>query len=446
MSYLRLSWCQLIKIILSQIGGNPLQQIYTELHQGLPRLAPGGILPQGLAQIQQVVSQVTAAVQAAQNAANDFTDTLDRIAVQIYENPVGTVINGTQLAANARIATLDIQIAEANAIPNVELESFLIAERNVVANTVTTLQVFRQNTDRLSGVGGSISGGRGSQSCSLQDLLGSGCTPNDAVPDIDIKDLIESLKQGDAINAIKEKLENATGISDLRQQVASFNSTIQGFNSSFAAKLDKTAIKNAVASQLSQIVYNLLSGCGNEVLNLTLKKGVKDAIAPYVKALELQRDGGDYYDNNGELIDVDNLQDDVTRIVAADPPVEVDTNIATVEPRKYYLDGIEVTEEQYIRQQELYARRKAEANAANPLTAQKENLETKIKSLREQIKDLQREEQRVVELAKGATGQAAFDYTNTIQRLRNTINSRTATLGELNLQLSEVILQIERTR
>lgn len=449
MSFLKLSWCQLIKIILSQIGGNPLQQIYTQLNQGLPTMGPGGILPQGLAEIKGVIDRITTAVQAAQAAANDFTNVLDNIANQLYQNPVGTVIEGTYTAANVRINYLDARIAEANAepTPNVELIASYVAEKNTITSYRENLVTFKNNTDRLSGVGGSISGGKGSQSCSLQDLLGSGCTPNDAVPDIDIKDLIESLKQGDAIAAIKGKLENATGVADLRQEVANFSTTISGFNASFAAKLDKAAIKNAVSSQITQIAYNLLSGCGNEVLNLTLKSNVKVALEPYVEALELQRSGEAYYDLNGELVDQNSLPQETTVTPVTDPPVEVDTRIATREPEKYYIDGIEVTEEQYIREQNLWKRKLEEQKkAGEDLNTRKAELESRIGSLNTQLSDLRTEEARLVEQAKTAKAEDAGRIASLIQRIRNTIISREITLGDTRRALSNIILEIERNR
>lgn len=303
MSFLKLSWCQLIKIILSQIGGNPLQQIYSQLQQGLPTMAPAsGLIPSALQDIKNFVETATDAVQAAQQAANDFTNVIDNIAYQLYQNPVGTVTQGAILAANNRVQAVDVLISneQSQPTPNVILIAELQNERSALANTESLLATFKNNTDRLSGIPSSgATGGRGSQSCSLQDLLGSGCKPNEDVPDIDLQELIESLKQGDAIEAIKTRIENATGVSDLRIAVETFNTTISGFNASFAAKLDKAAIRNAVSAQISQVVFNLLSGCGNQVLDLTLKPDVKEKIQPWVALLEQQREGT-VLDSEGE--------------------------------------------------------------------------------------------------------------------------------------------------
>lgn len=300
MSFLKLSWCKLIKIILSQIGGNPLQQVYSQLNQGLPTMAPAsGIIPRALTEVKQLVDQVTAAVQTAQSAANDFTNVVDNIANQIFQNPVGTVIGQTLTAANSRITSIDTLLGS-------ETDSTIIAnlqlEKDTLANTVSYLQVFKTNTDRLSGVGGGATGGKGSEGCSLQDLLGSGCASNNDVPDVDLQALVDSLKQGDAITAIKEKIINASGVADLQQSLSTFNTTISGFNASFTATLDRAAIKNAVSGQLTQIVYNLLSGCGGQVLDLTLKPDVKNKLASYTQLLQLQQSGEVTLDAYGNVI------------------------------------------------------------------------------------------------------------------------------------------------
>lgn len=300
MSFLKLSWCKLIKIILSQIGGNPLQQVYSQLNQGLPSMAPAsGIIPRALTEVKQLVDQVTAAVQQAQALANDFTNVIDNIANEIFQNPVGTVITETLTAANSRITTLDSLIAS-------ESDSTIIAnlqaEKDQLANTVSFLGVFKTNTDKLSGVGGGTTGGKGSEGCSLQDLLGSGCAQNNDVPDVDLQALVDSLKQGDAIAAIKEKIINASGVSDLQQSLATFNTTISGFNASFAVTFDRAAIKNAVSGQITQIVFNLLSGCGGQVLDLTLKSNVKNTLAAYTNLLQLQQSGEISLDAYGNIV------------------------------------------------------------------------------------------------------------------------------------------------
>ena len=48
------------------------------------------------------------------------------------------------------------------------------------------------------------------------------------------------------------------------------------------------------------MVFNLLSGCGNQVLDLTLKPNVKTAIEPYVTSL--QEPG--YFDSLGNRVTI----------------------------------------------------------------------------------------------------------------------------------------------
>jgi len=153
------------------------------------------------------------------------------------------------------------------------------------------LQTFKTNTDRLSGVG-AVSGSAAAGGCSLQDLLGSGCTPNGDVPDIDLKALTESLKTKDLIDAITTQLISGSGIADVVTALATFKSTIDGFNLNFNTIVNKAAIRSAVTSQITQIVYNLLSGCGNQVFDLTLKPDVKAKVAVYAAAIQQQNETG----------------------------------------------------------------------------------------------------------------------------------------------------------
>jgi hypothetical protein len=285
---IKLSWCQLVRIILSQVGGSPLQKVYSQLNQGIPSIMPkSGILPAGLSEIKSMVDTFTNAIHAAQSAANDFSDTIDRVAGQIYENPMGAASQGTITAIDARIATLNGYLADENLPANDRTR--YTAEKEALTSTRASVVTFKSNTDRLSGVSSPNSASQ--SECSLQDLLGNGCTANGDVPDINIKNLIDSLKQGDLINAIKDKITNATGLDDLTVAANDFKSSIERFNTSFTTQLNKAALTQAITGQLTQIVFNLLSGCGNQVLDLTVKKSVKDTIAPYVALMEQQNAG-----------------------------------------------------------------------------------------------------------------------------------------------------------
>jgi hypothetical protein len=63
MAGLSLSYCQLIKIVLSQIGGSPLKQVYTQLSQGAKQIVTGsGVIPNPLTEIKAVIDQITNAI------------------------------------------------------------------------------------------------------------------------------------------------------------------------------------------------------------------------------------------------------------------------------------------------------------------------------------------------------------------------------------------------
>ena len=300
MSILKLTYCSLIKIILSQIGGNPLQQLYSQLSQGKAQTAQGGLIPTGLSEIKQLIDQVTATINAAQAAVNDFSDVMEKIGGQLYQNPVGTSITAAIAAIDARITTVG---AALEATPN---DSTIAAQLAALVANKTALETFRTNTDRLSGVATAATGAGG---CSLQDLLGSGCTPNGDVPDIDLKALVESLKTKDLIDAITTQLISSSGIADVVTALATFKSTIDGFNLNFSTIVNKAAIRSAVTSQITQIVFNLLSGCGNQVLALTLKPDVGAKIAVFAAAEQLQREqGAAYVDQYGVTVAVTNTE------------------------------------------------------------------------------------------------------------------------------------------
>ena len=290
MSVLKLTYCSLIKIILSQIGGNPLQQLYSQLSQGKAQMAQGGLIPTGLLEIKQLIDQVTATINSAQAAVNDFSDVMEKIGGQLYQNPVGTSITAAIAGIDARIATVDAGLVSSPG------DATLTAQKASLEANKTALQTFKTNTDRLSGVG-AVSGSAGAGGCSLQDLLGSGCTPNGDVPDIDLKALTESLKTKDLIDSITAKLISGSGIADVVTALATFKSTIDGFNLNFNTIVNKAAIRSAVTSQITQIVYNLLSGCGNQVFDLTLKPDVKSKVAVYAAAIQLQNESGAAYTN-----------------------------------------------------------------------------------------------------------------------------------------------------
>ena len=320
MAGLSLSYCQLIKIILSQIGGNPIRQVYNEIHQGVPGLAPGNALvPNALAEVKTLVDTITNTIHAAQVAANDFSTTLENIGGLFYQNPLGTSLAAAILAIDNRITVVDALLVDDPG------NATLLAEKSALQTNRAQLVTYKNNTDRLSGVttqqtGASLAGG-----CSLQDLLGSACTPNDGVPDVDLKALLDSLKNKDYIDAIKNKIVNATGYADYQTELAVFQTTISGLNASFIASINKASIRSAVTAQLTQIVYNLLTGCGGQVLDVTLQSNVKEKVAAWVTLLENQRDQGDaYVDAYGNVT--------TTESVTTAPIISADIKVTLTDP------------------------------------------------------------------------------------------------------------------
>lgn len=318
MAGLSLSYCQLIKIVLSQIGGNPLQQVYTQLSQGARQVTTGtGIIPSGLTEVKNVIDTITNAINTASGAVATAQETMERVAGQLYQNPMGTVLLGTIDTIEVRIARINIRIQDItahtttpNILPNLtptapfttfadELTS-LNTEKSNLNTTKGRLETYKKNTDILSGVA-TLTGSEAGGGCSLQDLLGSGCTPNDSVPDLDLKSLIASIKQGDLVAAMRLQIQNATGFSDYSVALNTFNNTVQNFISSFNNALNKAAIRNAVTAQVTQIVYNLLSGCSGEILDLTLNPSIKTAVAGYVTVMQNQASGNAYVDSNGNV-------------------------------------------------------------------------------------------------------------------------------------------------
>jgi hypothetical protein len=183
----------------------------------------------------------------------------------------------------------------------------IVTEKQRLTDEKSALQIYREklvqyktNTDRLSGVA-TLSGSEAGGGCSLQDLLGSGCTPNDAVPDIDLKNLIDSLKQGDLLLALKDKMFNAAGFDDYQEALTAANNQINSFITSFNSLVNKAAIRNAVQAQITQIVFNLLSGCSGSIYDLTLKSNIKSTVSSYVSVLQDEADGKAFIDANGNV-------------------------------------------------------------------------------------------------------------------------------------------------
>lgn len=339
MAGLSLSYCQLIKIVLSQIGGSPLKQVYTQLSQGAKQIVTGsGVIPNPLTEVKAVIDQITNAINTATGALASAQEMMERIGQQIYENPMGAPIAAAIDMVDVKITKITIRQQDIVAYENINgvdtatpqlPYTSIVTEKQKLTDEKSALQIYREklvqyktNTDRLSGVA-TLSGSEAGGGCSLQDLLGSGCTPNDAVPDIDLKNLIDSLKQGDLLLALKDKMFNAAGFDDYQEALTAANNQINSFITSFNSLVNKAAIRNAVQAQITQIVFNLLSGCSGSIYDLTLKSNIKSTVSSYVSVLQDEADGKAYIDENGNVTTAAAVTTDPSYLeqASADAPV-----------------------------------------------------------------------------------------------------------------------------
>jgi len=283
---LNLSYCQLIKIILSQIGGNPLQQAYTQLSEGMHNMTTRGLIPTELAQVKEFVDRVTEAI----NAVSGDINAEQILAGQFIYNPVGT-------ATTAAIAAIDLRLAQEPADP----------ELTDLTNLRADLVIFKANSDQLAGVTPpSTTNGFGG--CTLADLLGTGCAKAGNVPDIDLQTLINGFKSGEAIKGLQKNVEimiaQGTGYDKLQNAVVGFHNTVTNFNNTVTNKLNPLIIKRAVENYITNLAYNLLTGCGNQLLTTTIRPEVLSNIAPYIALVSSKIDNTNtsYVDQTGTTV------------------------------------------------------------------------------------------------------------------------------------------------
>jgi hypothetical protein len=222
----------------------------------------------------------------------------------VKNNRINDINTGFDINGNPYVSPPGETLASVTA----ERNSY-VAEQTILNNSRANLVTYRDNTNRLSGVTTKQTGAALAGGCSLQDLLGSACTPNDDVPDIDLQALVDSLKNKDYIVAFTNVINSATGYGDYQQALATFNTTISGLNASFIASINKASIRNAVTGQITQMVYNLLTGCGGQVLDLTLQSNVKATVSKWVSLLENQNANANaYIDANGNVVTVSSVE------------------------------------------------------------------------------------------------------------------------------------------
>lgn len=346
MAGISLSYCQLIKIVLSQIGGNPLEQLYTSTIQGSRQVAVGLGIPGGLKEIRALIDRITNAINEAGTDVTNAQKLVEAVQQQLFQNPIGypayaanSAITSRLTPIISRISVIDQWTANANAVPSFtvtypytsasEERAVLASQQGLLYTTSEKLSTFKDYTDRLSGVA-TLSGAEAAGGCSLQDLLGNGCTPNNSVPDIDLKELIKSLEQGDLITAIEQKLLSASGLIELTTALNDFNTVLTRFNALFNISINKAALKAAIEAQINHIVYNLLSGCSGGVYEKIMKSDVKTAITTYIEAKTAALNGTAIRDSeDGNLISKPAIES----TVSSSPTDSISTqNPDTVEP------------------------------------------------------------------------------------------------------------------
>jgi hypothetical protein len=279
---LKLSYCQLIKIVLSQIGGSPLQQVYSQLSQGLQQITKGGIIPTEFAQLKTFIDQVTTALNGINGVGGVVNDinAMQELTKQFFENPVKTVSNESIALINSRLAQITEDLG-AGPVPISGKE----AEVTQLTALKTSLTSFVTHTDMLSGfTEPSTTGGFGG--CTLADLLGSGCSPAADVPDVDLQVLVDGFKSGAVLNQLKTNLTTLvatqTGYAGLVTSINNLQSSLTAFNTTVTSKLNKIVIKQAVETYVTNLAFSLLSGCSNQLVNATIKPAAATALAPFV--------------------------------------------------------------------------------------------------------------------------------------------------------------------
>jgi hypothetical protein len=273
---LKLSYCQLIKIVLSQIGGSPLQQVYTQLSQGLQQITKGGIIPSEFAQLKQFIDQITAAL----NQVTGDINAMQQLAQKFFYNPVETVTTEAIALIDTRLA----QISEDTG-SGIQPTTGNEAEYDKLLTMKSDMASFKIHTNALSAVSEpSTTGGFGG--CTLADLLGNGCSPAADVPDVDLQVIIDGFKSGAIIGQFKTNLTNLianqSGYAQLSSSINSLQSTIQNFNLTVTTKLNKMIIKKAVETYVTNLAFSLLSGCSNQLVTATIRPEAQSAIAPFL--------------------------------------------------------------------------------------------------------------------------------------------------------------------
>ena len=283
---LSLSYCQLIRIVLAQMGGSPVKQVYNQTTSGIQNIVKSSGIPfedlaGAAAQLQTFVGQVTTALKTA-------GATLDQASIltsQFFYNPVAT-------ATDAAVVTVQTRIDALTAIES--RTSDQQQELDYLTPILARLTAFKTYTNQLSGQTSSGIGGA-SGGCTLADLMGSGCSPATDVPDIDLEVIIDGLNNGTLIAAAEaaliQAIANGTGYTGVVAALGSLNDSLVSFNNVIENKLNEKILKAAVEQFAMGLAFDLLSGCNNQLISAVIKPTAATAITPLVEHLQSIKTG-----------------------------------------------------------------------------------------------------------------------------------------------------------
>ena len=274
---LNLSYCQLIKIILAQIGGSPLQQVYTQLSQGLQQITKGSLLNSEIAQLAAYIQQVTTALNAIAGEVN----AMEAMAKEFFYNPVGTATSDAISALTTRIG----QITNVDEFNNISVLPGYEAEYAKLLETKTGLTQFLSHTNKLVGITPNTSPGNFG-GCTLADLLGSGCAASPDVPNIDLQTIADGFKSGALINQVKNNIlamvANTLGYNQALASINNLLASVNSFNNVINNKLNKIVIQRAVETYITNLAFQLLSGCSTAAIQATIKPEALTAMTPLI--------------------------------------------------------------------------------------------------------------------------------------------------------------------
>jgi len=282
---LSLSYCQLIRIVLAQMGGSPVQQIFNETSGGAQKIIkslgiPGAAEFGEAAALAEFTQQIVAQVKLVSSEINNATV----IAQQFFHNPVAEGLGTINTTIQTRIDYLSA-IESKTADQTDELAHLQEVKPKLTSFLTYTNQLSGQSTG-----GGGFAGG-----CTLADLMGSGCSKSADVPDVDLQTIVDGFNSGAIITAAKDKLIKAvadgTGYTGAVAALQDLNSAVVNFNNVIENKLNEKIITAAVEQFIVGLAFDLLSGCNSKLMNAIVNPTAKAAITPFVEYQQKIRNG-----------------------------------------------------------------------------------------------------------------------------------------------------------